>query len=210
MQKPKFKFMFVIAAMFVVFCCPAAFAQETVSQEKQALIRELWEVVGGRKVASETLDSMVRQRREVPKPLLTLVDSDKSLTSLQRQELKQIMAENAEDINRRFLGVIKQRFDLGQLLEELTVPIYSKHFTESELRELIAFYRSPIGQKVAFVLPKLAGEVATEFEQKHGFEIRKFINETLQAEFTQMKQYLRRDTGKKAQNAINRSDRKSN
>lgn len=36
--------------------------------------------------------------------------------------------------------------------------IYARHFTASELRELLAFYRSPIGEKSLRVLPQITAE----------------------------------------------------
>ncbi len=38
-------------------------------------------------------------------------------------------------------------------LTNLVIPIYEKHFTQGEIRELIAFYQSPIGTKMISVLP---------------------------------------------------------
>ena len=197
MQKLKFKFMFVIAVLFVAFCCQTSFAQETVSPEKQALIREYWEISGGRKLANETFDLMSGQEQSVPKPLLSLVEQDKTLTALQKQELRQLMAENAERINKRFIAAFKQRFDIGQLIEEITIQTFDKFLTENELRELIAFYRTPTGQKVMSVLPKLVADITTHFGEKHGIKIRDFINETMEAELTQLKQNLRKGTAKK-------------
>lgn len=37
--------------------------------------------------------------------------------------------------------------------------IYARHFTEQELREIIAFYRTPTGSKVLRMTPELSAEV---------------------------------------------------
>jgi hypothetical protein len=38
-------------------------------------------------------------------------------------------------------------------------PLYDKFFTESEISDLLAFYRSTTGQKVIQVMPQLAGDI---------------------------------------------------
>lgn len=40
----------------------------------------------------------------------------------------------------------------------LIVPIYRKHFTEDEIQETLAFYRSPTGRKVIQTLPQVMQE----------------------------------------------------
>jgi hypothetical protein len=49
----------------------------------------------------------------------------------------------------------------GMPLDEMTqalVPVYQKHFTKGDLEKLIAFYSSPIGQKVLTEMPAITGE----------------------------------------------------
>lgn len=68
-------------------------------------------------------------------------------------------------------------------------PIYAKHFTAGELRQLIAFYRSPLGQKsmretplilaesmplIMAMLPKLQADIVDVFTKdlkRQGFEL---------------------------------------
>ncbi len=45
---------------------------------------------------------------------------------------------------------------------DTVIPIYRRHFSEEEMRELIAFYKTPIGTKYA----KLAGKI-----QREGMEL---------------------------------------
>jgi TonB family protein len=47
----------------------------------------------------------------------------------------------------------------AEALVDLLVPIYEKHFTPEEVRELIRFYESPIGAKLAATTPALFTDV---------------------------------------------------
>ena len=56
--------------------------------------------------------------------------------------------------------------------------IYAEEFTESELRQLVAFYKTPVGAKVAAITPVLAkrgGEVGARMAQAHMSELQEMI-----------------------------------
>ena len=63
--------------------------------------------------------------------------------------------------------------------------IYAREFTEPELREIIKFYQTPVGQKMAARLPQLmqAGmEVSQRRVQEHLPELQKMIQDKMAAE----------------------------
>jgi uncharacterized protein len=49
-------------------------------------------------------------------------------------------------------------FSDEQKLLDLYLPIYARHFSESELEELIRFYQTPIGQKAVRAMPAVVQE----------------------------------------------------
>jgi hypothetical protein len=56
-----------------------------------------------------------------------------------------------------FLEKFRQHAD-AEHLTDLIVPIYDKYYTADEIRQLIQFYQTPLGEKVITVLPKIAAE----------------------------------------------------
>lgn len=40
-------------------------------------------------------------------------------------------------------------------MEQIYYPLYDKYFTEAELKDLIAFYKSPTGRKLLHATPQL-------------------------------------------------------
>ena len=47
-------------------------------------------------------------------------------------------------------------------LVDMTARIYASHFTEAELKELLAFYQSPIGRKALAEEPTVLNEAMTQ------------------------------------------------
>jgi hypothetical protein len=68
---------------------------------------------------------------------------------------------------------------------------------ESDLRDIIAFYRTPTGQKVIKLEPEMALEAMTAFSEKLMPKFQEFFKETYDAEMTLMKEKLQKDSGKK-------------
>jgi hypothetical protein len=59
------------------------------------------------------------------------------------------------------------RTDLAPRSEELTAEVaklYATHFTDAELKEVLAFYKSPLGAKLINEQPKI-GEESLKFAQ---------------------------------------------
>jgi hypothetical protein len=46
-----------------------------------------------------------------------------------------------------------------QQLLDMAVPAYDRYYTHEEIKGLIQFYETPLGQKMISVLPKLTGEL---------------------------------------------------
>src|SRR6266550_3248684 len=96
---------------------------------KEADIRSLMELPGARDMVADGANNAIEQARE--KLLSTVPNNDKGQAFV-----------NA------FATSYEKRFDADQVTDEL-VSIYDKHFTEDEIKGLLQFYGSPLGQKVA-------------------------------------------------------------
>jgi hypothetical protein len=198
MQKLKLNFLF-LAALIFVFCGSSSFAQQGVSPEKQALIREFLEVTGTQKSVNEMADLMLSfQEKETSKMLLSLVENDKNLTPARKREMRQSLTETAERVSNRYREFFAQRFNIGQMVEEISYPIYDKNLTEGELRDLITFYRTPTGQKMISVAPKMTLEAMTAFSEKLTPKLQEFLKETAETELALLKQKLQNGSDKKA------------
>ena len=65
--------------------------------------------------------------------------------------------------------VFQKTFKVEEIIQEL-VPLYDKHFTEADLKALIDFYTTPIGQKLVTTIPQLMNEsveVSSKYFEAH-------------------------------------------
>ena len=106
---------------------------------KDADIRSLMELVGAHDQVEDAVSNFGEQYRE--KLLATVPNNDKGQAFVTS-----------------FIESYQKKFDVDQLTEQLVV-IYDKHYTDDEIKTLLQFYGSPVGQKVAAETPKINREI---------------------------------------------------
>lgn len=95
------------------------------------------------------------------------------------QQFVNTYKENYKDIPDEFWnGFLKEVS--SEEFSKLYIPIYSKYYTESDLDELIKFYKTPIGQKTISNMPLIMNEsmeVGREWGQNLAKKLIDKINE---------------------------------
>lgn len=117
----------------------SAQANSKIDPTKEADIRSLMELIGARDMVQDAASNAIEQSRE--KLLATVPNNDKGQAFV-----------NA------FSASYQKKFDADQVTQQL-VEIYDKHYTEEEIKGLLQFYGSPLGQKVAAEMPKITREI---------------------------------------------------
>jgi uncharacterized protein len=64
-----------------------------------------------------------------------------------------------------FFERFRTKFDAKQIID-LAIPEYEKNFTDEELKALIKFYKTPVGHKVATVVPQLTQSLMEAGKQR--------------------------------------------
>jgi hypothetical protein len=114
-------------------------ATQSIDPAKEADIRSLLELVGAQDAIEDAAGFATEPYRE--KVVATSADNDR-----------------ARAFVNNYLADFQRKFDARAVHQEL-VGIYDKHFTDEEIKGLLEFYGSPLGQKVAAELPKINREV---------------------------------------------------
>jgi hypothetical protein len=121
------------AAAAVLFCLalslparggqPAAPAQPAKSNPKLEAVRKLLTIMGSTKVGQQVIEQMIPA-----------------------------MKQSIPHVPDRFWDDFRKEAKPEELFEQLVL-IYDKHFTEPEIKEIIAFYETPGGKKLVTEMP---------------------------------------------------------
>ena len=127
---------------------------------KEADIRSLMELLGARDLVQDGANTAIEQSRE------------KLLATVPNNEKGQAFVNS-------FAASYQKRFSVDQVTDQL-VSIYDAHFTEDEIKGLLQFYGSPLGQKVAAEMPKISREIQSTTRAASGKAAREALAEMKQ------------------------------
>jgi hypothetical protein len=106
---------------------------------KEADIRSLLELVGTRDAVE---DAALRGAEQFRENLLASVPD----------------TERGRQFVNAFVGEYQKQFKPDEVTSQF-VTVYNKHFTDDEIRGLLQFYGSPLGQRYASEMPKITAEI---------------------------------------------------
>ena len=106
---------------------------------KEADIRSLLELVGTRDAVE---DAALRGAEQFRENLLASVPD----------------TERGRQFVNAFVGEYQEQFKPNEITSQF-VTVYNKHFTDDEIRGLLQFYGSPLGQRYASEMPKITAEI---------------------------------------------------
>jgi len=114
-------------------------SSSSVDPTKEADIRSLLELVGARDQVQDSVRQIAEQYRE------------KLLATVPNNEKGQAFVNTT-------INEYEKRYDVDHVTDQL-VSLYDKHYTDDEIKGLLQFYGSPVGQKVAAESPKIFREI---------------------------------------------------
>jgi hypothetical protein len=155
-----------LAARFIIafaVALPAVVSADELTPEKRADIRQLIGIAGAKlpaQLAQATAQSTTRLLRDarpgIPERFYAVLD-------------------------RELLALFEERMETpGGLVERLT-SVYAAHFTHPEVKQLLAFYQTPVGRKSMEVLPLLVNE-SSAWGQALAPEVHKRLQAALKKE----------------------------
>lgn len=134
---------------------PAHVANSKVDPAKEADIRELMNVTGTSNLGDQLMKAGMDQFRA-------------NVTESQPDNPR------AKQFAEAFVARFQKHFDPSSLTDNV-IPIYDKYLSSDDLKELLQYYKSPLGQRMLKVLPEIARE-----SQSAGFSLgQKAAQETL-------------------------------
>lgn len=178
-----------IAALLTIIVLPVfSYSKADAASEEKKVYQKFFKVTGAEAQYNQMLNLMVRQFQQgfasgLQRQAARVEDAAQADKDRVIQLLKQAMFAYIEKIKTAMVT----EMPFQELVDNVYYPIYSKYFHVSDIKEIIAFYESPIGQKFVSMSPILMQESVTGFNRQYGPKLRELSNRIADEEFAKIK-----------------------
>jgi uncharacterized protein len=105
------------------------------------------------------------------------------VNNISRQILSQLLNDyksHYPEVPQKVWETIAAELKSDEIIDQI-IPIYNKYFTNEEIKQLIAFYQTPLGKKTIAVLPQISQE-SYEVGKRYGLVAAQRALKKLEAE----------------------------
>lgn len=167
-----------LAFLICFLVCVKVQAQTQITPEKKQLIGELLLLTKVDKQIAEITDTMLKSMETTyPSILNQIVGSRTDLTAEDRENFNKQANKSFQSFSKKFRERLPQAVDYPQYIEEAFYPLYDNVFTEKELSDLVAFYKTETGRKIVEKMPLLFAESIRVSQEKLLPKMMKLVNE---------------------------------
>lgn len=153
------KIVALLAAALAFSCVPAAAQTGAATPESAVAAKQLMDAINARALMQASMQQAAQQLPQMLRAMTSSIAESKAKEMSAAD--KAAMQAKLEQALPGMMAPLQAMFSDASLLDELereTTAIYARNYTVAEMRELLAFYRSPIGAKMLATMPKVMQE----------------------------------------------------
>jgi hypothetical protein len=130
----------------------------TVTPETRAAIKDLLDAMNTREALTQAFGQIAQTLApRMGEAMNRQIEVYPNLSPEQKLKVRQGMNAPFEAAVKESAGIITNPKLVDDTIEKM-IPIYASHFTMTEIKELTAFYRSALGNKMLTTLPQVSAE----------------------------------------------------
>ena len=182
------KILITIAVVMSVFLNQPNTVSADPSSEKFAVFEELIRIIGAEAQYRQVINLIMGQFkngfvRAVNKRIENAGDMTAEKKAKLRQLINQYMQSSMRNLEERFYREIP----FSDIVKNVYYPVYDKHFDTFELKDLLAYYKTPIGKKFISLVPVLMRESMSKMNMLYDAKIQKMSQEVVVEEMKKLK-----------------------
>ncbi len=160
----------------------AAPAPVVVTPEARAAIKELFDVMSTKENLGKTFAAMSQTLApQMAQAMNQQIEANATLTPELKAKVRSGMNEPFSNAVKDAQGIVTSPKLVDETIEKM-YPIYAKYYTVAEIKQLVAFYKSPIGAKTLTAMPAAINESLQAGVQAFQPRVAALMDKTLKAQ----------------------------
>jgi hypothetical protein len=150
------KKLMLAAALALSLSAPAVQAAEDAATI--AAVKEMFEAMNYRAIGKQTFEQMAAALPQmIGQSAKAAIEGNPNLSAEQRTQALQKLQADLPKIQSSVGALLSDATLVDELMDQ-SIPLYARHFTADEIRQITAFYRTPVGAKTLATMPALTKE----------------------------------------------------
>ena len=143
---------------FALAAAPAAPAAAGVDPQATVAVKAMLDAMEVRKAMAATFVEMQKAMPGIIRQqAVGLVQADPSFSPEQKKDAVAKIEKMVPGVAQAVGKIFSDPALMDEMVAEI-VPLYARHFTTAEIKQLTAFYATPLGRKMMATMPKLSAE----------------------------------------------------
>ncbi len=102
-----------------------------------------------------------------------------TLSEEQKQQVGEMLKTRFGEMVKGYQMYISEKMPYEQVEQEIYMPLYKETYTQDEVKELIAFYSSPVGKKTIEFSQKIPEQAAKKSAEKYDSLITEYVKQQI-------------------------------
>ena len=182
----------LIGMLFVVSGSPCAGYAET-SVKEQVVYDKFFQAIGAEQQYNEMIAILQNQYKQVVSlSLQSHLDMLRNATPEKKEAIAQVISESTARTLKRLTDELAKEMPFEELVRNIYIPIYKKHYSLEEIKEITAFFEGPTGKKFVATSPQLMQQASTQLNEQYGAKIQQVSKVISEEEVAKIKADLDR------------------
>ncbi len=182
----------MILFMTIFLCCFVSAKAQEISPTKRTAIKELIVITKMNETSDMIFNLLMDSFEEhITQDTIRTFNEDKSLSPKQREESVSLATDFFKELFREIKTSLNKNMIFNVPYEDVVIKVYDKHFTEDEIKEIVAFYKTPTGRKTIDKVPAIMLEVQNSFGNQASALIEKEVKAIIDSKLTELAEKLK-------------------
>ena len=102
-----------------------------------------------------------------------------ALSEEQKQQVGEMLKTRFGEMVKSYQNYISEKMPYEEVEQEIYIPLYKETYTQDEVKELVAFYSSPVGKKTIEFSQKIPEQAAQKSADKYDSLITDFVKQQI-------------------------------